>query len=213
MTQVDQDEELLEQPAVPEAGPGAERVLLNRSQLARAFRVSKPTIDSWKEDGMPIEVHGSRGVEYQADPWKVYEWRLGIKRQEVEDAKRAEEVTRQLHAQLDLEGGTAHGADALSPKQRKAHYENEKLRIIVDKQRGELVRRALVESEFYATMIFLNRELQRLPDTLEERLQLEPEVVQAIIDEVDRWQSELAKRLKVENLTDGLNELTGDAAA
>ncbi|WP_299393256.1 DUF1441 family protein [Pelagibius sp.] len=180
-------------------------VLLNKGQLAMAFRVSLPTIDRWKHAGMPIEEPGSNGKPYRCDPDKVLAWRR--EEEGREQAQRAAEAERiaELHGQLDLQGGSVDGLDSLTPKQRQAYYEAEAVRMKVDRERGLLCETEAVKAQFVEVFSFLSGRLQDLPDFLERRCNLSPEAVEELAAAVTEWQRRLADDLRTEALDDGRN--------
>lgn len=51
-------------------------VKLNRADLAAHMGVSVVTIDTWRKDGMPVDVRGDRGVAWQFDLAEVIKWRI-----------------------------------------------------------------------------------------------------------------------------------------
>lgn len=51
-------------------------VKLNRAELAKHMGVSVVTIDAWRDDGMPVDVRGDRGVAWQFDLAEVIKWRI-----------------------------------------------------------------------------------------------------------------------------------------
>ena len=51
-------------------------VKLNRADLAVHMGVSVVTIDTWRKNGMPVDVRGDRGVAWTFDLAEVIKWRF-----------------------------------------------------------------------------------------------------------------------------------------
>lgn len=78
----------------------------NRSQLANIFGVAKTTIDSWRENGCPVEQStGKRGQAMQFDTAAVFQWFIRRKAEESGDytALLEQEKYRKAKRENDLE--------------------------------------------------------------------------------------------------------------
>ncbi len=177
--------------AKPAKRPAARVILLNRRELARALRVSEPTIDAWIARGCPVAARGLNGVAYRFDAEKVVTWRTAEKRQQAAESGDRREFISQL--QLRLEGGEGDGG-ALSPKEQSLLYG-----AIVDRQnaarmRGEYCLAVNVEAAFEQTFKELADAHQSLPDQLAAECGLDVETTARLRSKIDDFQEMLRQR-------------------
>ena len=168
---------------------------LNKRQIAEAFGVSVPTVDSWVARGCPVVEVGDKGAAYKFDLEAVRRWRdAELGRLKVEQEVTAAAI-RGMQAELDLAGGGDPKIEALPFKHRLDFYKSEQQRMDLARQRGFLCETAKVRQDYARTLAYLRDRLQSLPDFLERRCALEPAVVDEIIEAVSQWQEELARAL------------------
>lgn len=199
----------------PDAG-----VLWNRSEIARMWGVSPPTVDGWLaaiekeftpgDPRNPIKSPpGGKGRAKQIDAEALKAWH------EEKDRSRAEAATQraarlaELHQELDLEGGKTQGVDALSFDDRRKYYETEAQRIKVDQQRRALVPRERVREEFAKLFRYLKGSLESLPDRIEQKVELSPEALDALEAELVRIQQGLGRTLMETEDLDGAEDEPG----
>lgn len=188
------------------ADPGAARapgrVLLNRTELAGAFKVALPTINRWLERGMPHVQPGGQGRQWLFDLEDCKSWRD----QELERLTAEEEAKRtaiaELQAELDLREVDDDDAERLPLKLQEQYYRVDKVREERARARGFLVETAKVRRDLDRCFAYLADRLQALPDYLERRCALDPEVVDELGQAVDEFQAELARQMQQEELDD-----------
>lgn len=183
-------------------------VLVNRTEIAEALKVSLPTVDALVRRGMPVEEVGSNGKAYAFHLGRCLEWYRTDKAAQAADKQRRTDLIRDATAQLDMMFGEDEETGDLNSRQRQDYYNAERARILVDQQRGRLCDVDAVQLAFERAMRFLADRLQSLPDHLEKRCGLGPEAVDQVVRAVDDWQDGLARELS----EDRLDVERGDAA-
>lgn len=169
-------------------------VKANRTEAARVFSVSLPTLDRWIAAGMPVDSDGTNGRAYEIDMGAALRWRQGQEQAERDrDAQRKEKLDK-LQAELDLRGG-ASAVDELPFKARQEYFESELRRSKVLRERAELVESAAVLRVMESLTGAIADRLQSLPDLLERRCALEPDTVDEIGVQVTEWQSSIRQEL------------------
>lgn len=149
-----------------------EKLLVNKGELARMFRVSIPTVDNWIADSCPIEKGGSNGVPYEFDFHAVKAWREDKDRQAAE--AEAERQRRISEEQAELFGG----GERLAPEgvsHIKESLEAERLAIIVGQQKGNLIARENVRSDYAAVFGVVRQHMLGWAATLTRSAGLSPE--------------------------------------
>lgn len=137
-------------------------LIVNKSQLARLFRVSLPTIDGWVEKRCPIHKGGSNGVAYEFDVDQVKTWR------DAEDAREAE-AEAELQRRIGVKQAEMFDGARLAPEGAgdiKEALEAERLALIVGKQKGELVAREDVRNDYAAVFGIVRQHLLGYATTL-----------------------------------------------
>lgn len=190
----------------------ADGVIVNRQECARALGVSAPTLDKFLGMGMPILRGGSNGQAYEIDLGQAVEWYRGHQDAQVEKEREKQSAISAMQAQLDLQGGNADGLDAMPFRLRTEYYNSEALRIKVERQRGELVERVAVRQVFEAMFAFLADKMATLPDVLERRCALAPDVADELSRQVAEWQETLVRDVETRLVTLE-NETMGEANA
>jgi phage terminase Nu1 subunit (DNA packaging protein) len=150
-----------------DAGP----LIVNKTQLAKLFRVSAPTIDGWVERQCPIHKGGSNGVPYEFDVEGVRAWR------EAED-KREADAEAEMQRRLGLAQAEMFGGERLAPEGMgdiREALEAERLALIVGKQKGELIAREDVRNDYAAVFGVVRQHLLGYATTLGRTANLTPE--------------------------------------
>ena len=176
-----------------------DKVLLNHRQMATAMRVNIDTLTAWRRQGCPYEVEGGRGREWLYDPDAVVAWRADELDEAKRQLERQEARVLEMQSELDLQGGGDEVAH-LKPEARLKYYKAEQERMVTDLRRDMLVETRNVRQDYQETFAFLADRLQNLPDLLERRCGLAPDVVALMVAEIDQWQAELSERLEDEEL-------------
>lgn len=170
--------------------------LLNRQETAEMFGVSLPTLDAWIRAGMPVEKGGSNGKPYEIDPHKVKVWREGLRAAEEEQEQDRKRRLAELQAELDLEGGTVEGVDALPFDARQKYYASERERMKVAELRGELMRTDRVRGVLERLFVGLSDQLQSLPDYLERRCDMSPADAEKLAEAIGDYQERMAADIR-----------------
>jgi phage terminase Nu1 subunit (DNA packaging protein) len=184
-----------------ERAPTAERLLVNKRELARVLKCSLPTVDNIidRYPGFPIERRGSHGVEWEFDVDLVTAF---LKRQR--DAEAQQTVARDELLQqftLPIDDTAPEGSTVLSPAQRKAQAEALRIERKLAMESGLLVPTSEIRQQLADPIAQLGRFLDTLPVQLGRRFNLPEEVVRAARDLIDdgrrsfvRGLGDLAKR-------------------
>jgi len=121
-------------------------LLVNKSELARIFRVALATVDSWLALGCPTKKGGSSGVPYEFDVEAVKAWReTEAERERIAAAERERRISL---AQSEMFQGERLAPEGISHV-REA-LEAERLAIIVGQQKGQLVALDDVRADYAA---------------------------------------------------------------
>lgn len=153
-------------------GAGAHRET-NKAGLARFFDVSLTTIDSWIRKGCPAVQRGSLAAPWVFDLLAVAEWRFSGKTGGSPDAD----------------------PEALPPAERKAWYEGEVKRRDLQERDRELIPAVEVEQVIRTAFAAIAQDIRAIPDNLERRVGISPEVAQAVDLALDGAMEALAERL------------------
>lgn len=146
----------------------------NKAELAEFFNVSIPTIDAWIRKGMPVVQRGAKTVPWVFDLLAVTLWKF---------------------APQDDESGPV-DPEKLPPAERKAWYDSEMRRRELQKTDRELIPAAEVGQVIATAFAAVAQSVRSLPDNLERRLSLAPEVVDEIGRAMDEHLDDLAERLQ-----------------
>ena len=174
------------------AGGQPGEVPVNKAQVAEAMGWSLPTVDAKIRRGMPVAITGTNGRAYAFYLSQVKAW---VEQQEAlaaELAERQAAQVRDMQLAMNLTGGDAEAPVQLDPRMRNEALQAELQHIKVARLRGELCEAAAVREAMYRLVAFVADRLQSLPDYLERRAALKPEVVAMIAQAVDDWQAQLA---------------------
>lgn len=145
-----------------------------KAQLAEFFDVSIPTIDAWIRKGMPVVERGSRTAPWVFDLLAVTLWKFA--------------------PQGDESGPV--DPEKLPPAERKSWFDSEMRRRELQKTDRELIPAAEVGQVIATAFAAVAQSVRSLPDNLERRLSLAPEVVDEIGRAMDEHLDDLAERLQ-----------------
>jgi len=146
----------------------------NKAELAEFFDVSIPTIDAWIRKGMPVVQRGGKTVPWVFDLLAVALWKF---------APQGDEA-----GPVDPE--------KLPPGERKAWYDSEMRRREMQKDDRELIPAAEVGQVIATAFAAVAQSIRSLPDNLERRLSIAPEVVDEIARTMDEHLDDLSERLQ-----------------
>lgn len=161
--------------------------VLNRTELARAFQVSEPTVDRWIAEGVPVLQSGSNGKAYRFRLAEVRAWQL---RKDAEEKATEARKAKAIHQmQMELLGGTHNEAseELLSPKARREIYELDSVYRSMALARGELVPRSDVDAVLNAVFGIVRKSINGMPDRLSRDAGLtgrQSEQAVAVIDDI-----------------------------
>lgn len=146
----------------------------NKAELAEFFDVSIPTIDAWIRKGMPAIQRGAKTVPWVFDLLAVALWKF---------APQGDEA-----GPVDPE--------KLPPGERKSWFDSEMRRRELQTADRELIPAAEVGQVIATAFAAVAQSVRSLPDNLERRLSLSPEVVDQIGRAMDEHLDDLAERLQ-----------------
>lgn len=155
--------------------PAARRA--NKAEAAAFFGVSLPTISDWINKGAPVLQKGNRGIPWVLDLLAMAEWRF-------------------TGATNDGGGPEAVDPDQLSPTDRLAWYRAEKERRAILKDERFLLEAPEVAEAIATAFAALAQENRAIPDRLERRHGVAPEIVEAVAEEIDGGLDAIADRLQ-----------------
>jgi hypothetical protein len=93
-------------------------------------------------------------------------------------------------------GGRVEDPDRLVPTDRKAWYQSEKDRLVVEREQGLLVPVEAVREQVAGVVKTTTLMLETLPDLLERDCRLPPEAVERMERQIDRVRADWAERLE-----------------
>lgn len=149
----------------------SEPLIVNKTELARLFRVSAPTVDAWVGKGCPVKSGGSNGVAYEFDFEAVKGWR------EAEDLK-DREAEAERKRRIGLAQAEMFDGERLAPEgvgDIREALEAERLALIVGKQKGELIARDDVRADFAAVFGVVRQHMLGWAATLTRAAGLSPD--------------------------------------
>lgn len=177
--------------------PGAaERLTVNKRELARLLKCSLPTLDRLIDDNpdLPIERRGSNGVEWEFDPEAVVGFIADRREAEKQAGAARSELLRQFT--LPFEQTEPEGARDLSPSERKnladALSKERKLAI----EAGLLVTTASVRQGLGDAFKLLGRHLDGLPQQLGRRHHLPDAVVREMVAQIADARRQFVRELE-----------------
>lgn len=125
----------------------------NRGDLAKVFGKTPATISEWVSRGMPVETEGHNGVAYEFRVSHCWAWRCHD--QQMSQARAAEKNAQIGQAALafrNLEEDNASG-EVMTARQIAEEAEADYKRQRAAEQRGDLLRRHLVEELFERILV------------------------------------------------------------
>ncbi|OWJ69832.1 hypothetical protein CDV50_16055 [Haematobacter massiliensis] len=161
------DGEMLDVSAWP-LPDGVDDGVLNRAQLAKAFRVTENTITKWLGLGMPALSEGQNGVAYEFQLSHCYAWR----QHRDEKARAAKQRGDHLAAQAalafrNLDEDQAEEEAELTADDLRKWSEAEYHRNRVAEQRGDLIRADRVRAVLEEIFVAFGAQMETLPDFAE----------------------------------------------
>ena len=174
-----------------EAGYIPEVRRANRNGVAAFFGVSVGTVDAWTIDGCPCAVKGSRGVSAVYDLLAVARYQFGL-------------------GKFKPAGGETLDPETLTPSERKAWYESEIKRRDLQTRDRELIPADEVGRVIATSFSAIAQTIRSLPDNLERRYALPPDVVEGIERTMDDALDGLADHLSVLAIVDNEPEAEDD---
>ena len=163
--------------------------LVDGATLSLICGVSSSTIPHWRRSGMPVEVTGSRGQQYQYDTAKVIKWL--IQRQTGDEA-----------AQLDLAAERA----------RLAHHQANKTRIEEELLSGAIVKTVDVLQAWQGMIGAARAKLLNLPGKLAVEV-THAESIEKAQEASERLVREALAELEGRGLPPALERALGDSLA
>ena len=154
--------------------PDAERLRhRNRGEIAVMFGVSPQSVDAWIRRGCPVVERGGRGKPAVMDVIAVAEWRFGAR-----------------------VAGDNVDPETLPPAERKQWYEGEKHRRAIQVEDRELIPIAELEEVIGTAYASIAQTLLSMPDLLERRAGLPPEIAEQSEVIIHEAMNDLADRLQ-----------------
>lgn len=156
----------------------------NRNGVAAFFGVSVGTVDAWTLNGCPCAVKGSRGVSAVYDLLAVARFRFV------------------QQGEMSFNGSEPKDPEFMPPAERKAWYESEIKRRDLQVRDRELIPAEEVGKVVATSFSAIAQTIRALPDNLERRYALPPEVVEGIERTLDEALDGLADHLAVLAIVD-----------
>lgn len=172
--QVVPDQKIL--PAGHALPDGITDAVLNRAQIAAAFKVSENTITKWIAeigDPMPVKSHGSNGSAYEFQLSTCFSWHLArIDRLHLERTAADNAAAQMALHFLNLDPEGAEGASHMTAKEvtdwTTAEYNRNKAAI----QRQEFVPTGRMRTALETMFVTLRNTINTLPDFAEREMGL-----------------------------------------
>lgn len=152
-----------------------ERRRANKAEVAAFFGISVNTVEKWLQRGAPVVQKGERGVPWCLDLLEVALW------------KYAPRPVTGPEGEVD--------PSLLPPKDRKDWYESEIKRRDLQVRDGELIPADEVSRAVSTAFAGIAQSIRSMPDDLERRFALDPEIVEAVTVAIDDHLDALAERL------------------
>lgn len=179
-------------------------VLLNRAQLAIAFKVSENTVTKWVGQGMPAESSGSNGLSYAFRLSHCYAWRMEREERLRSDKVRGDQAAQQAAlAFLNVSGDDEEAQSALTPAEMRAWAEAEYHRNRAAEQRGDLVRASVVAGLLQELLSVVRGGISALPDFAEAELGLTADATAKLQSKCDQVLIELRHTIERTSLSSG----------
>lgn len=151
----------------------------NKAQLAEFFDVSVKAVDGWVRRGCPVVRRGGKSEPWVFDALAVAEWRY----------------TREgKDSDIDPE--------QMAPQDRKAWYESEAKRRDLEERDRELLKASEVEEVLAVAWSGLSQDLQAIPDNLERRYGIAPDVAEMVERGIFEAMDAAADRLQTISLVE-----------
>jgi phage terminase Nu1 subunit (DNA packaging protein) len=153
---------------------GVEDAVLNLKQLATAMSVSAPTLDKWRDQGLPVRSAGQNGREYEFLLSECYAWRKHRDAQLQARRDAANRSAEQIALLFRNDQEAEQDGPVLTAKdieeEARADYQRQR----AAEMRGELVRTARVREVMEDILVQFRTTLETLPDYAERQFGLNP---------------------------------------
>lgn len=153
---------------------GGGRRVTNKAGCAEFFDVTMTTIDAWIRKGMPVLQRGSNGISWEIDLLAVAQWRF---------------TPKTADGEVDPE--------SMEPLDRMQWYKGTKDRVDLMKIQRQLIPDDEVQRDVATAFAALSSDVQAIPDNLERRHGVAPEVAalveSALFESLDAMAERLAK--------------------
>lgn len=187
-----EEDEALKRFPLPEGVPDA---LLNKREAGEFFAVSAPTLSEWQRDGMPHEVEGTNGREWEFRASRIWAWKCARDAGEKIKRDQAAEAVRAMR--LKLLGGDAGDSEMAMPaEERRKLYAVQTEHMRMRSAANELIPRLEVEDGYAELMALFRDGIGALPDMLEREAGLQAKAVALAIEAGDALLETLAKQVE-----------------
>jgi phage terminase Nu1 subunit (DNA packaging protein) len=152
-----------------------ERRRANKADVSAFFGVSLPTVNEWVKKGCPVIQKGiGAGIPWIFDLLEVMLWKYGA-------TERDDQLT----------------PDQMLPKDRKDWYDSELKRTELERKSGLLIPAGDAQVAIATAFSVISQHLRSMPDNLERRIGISPELAEQIERETDEYLNELANALNM----------------
>ena len=145
-----------------------------KAEVAAFFCVSENTVGRWIKKGCPVDTVGDLRTPYEID---------------------CREVARWYFSRSATDSGSESAPDELRPTDRRAWFQSENERVKYEKEQRNLIPAAEVEEVIGTTFAAVAHMLRSIPDNLERKRGLSPDIIAIIDDEIVATQHAMADRL------------------
>jgi len=150
----------------------------NKAEVAEFFDMSIKSIDGWIRRGCPVLHRGGKGEPWVFDLLDVAIWRINGQRPDD-----------------DVD------PDKLQPIERKAWYDGETKKRELQIRDRELIPAADVEQAIATAFATVSQDLRAIPDNLERRLGVAPQVAEAVEVAIHETMTSIAEKLSAFSLS------------
>jgi phage terminase Nu1 subunit (DNA packaging protein) len=144
---------------------GVEDAVLNRAQLASAFKTSENTVDRWRQAGMPVLSEGTNGRAFEFQLSECFAWKCRRDADQRAAQERADQSVLQMQLAI-LGGSTGDSEMGLTNRERREIYEVEQAYLKLARERSELIPRKEVLDLLDHLLSSVRKAVIGLPDRL-----------------------------------------------
>lgn len=177
-------------------------IIRNLEETADFFRVVPKTLRDWIKKGCPIVRGGSPGVPYELDLRAVRAWREQVEASAAAETERRRAEEDQYRLEIFGEDLGEEVTGGLSGAKLREEVEARRRLMLLERERGNLVRRSDVEIEWTATLARVAARVRTIPDELGRRHALSPREIGTIAGLIDDVLNGLADELQREGSMD-----------